>query len=137
MRERFSARMADAGRSLVIEPANGLTVEGDRLRLEQALTNLVENAVEHGGGEITVRAREAGGGVAIHVEDRGPGFAPDFIGRAFERFSQGDALTWLRRHRARPRDRRGDRPRARGSAHAANREGDGADVWIVVPAQPA
>ena len=137
VRERFSARMSDAGRSLVIQPANGLTVEGDRLRLEQALTNLVENAVEHGGGEITVRARESGGGVEIHVEDRGPGFAPDFIGRAFERFSQGDGSrgsegTGLglaiveaiaRAHR--------------GSAHATNREGEGADVWIVVPAQPA
>ena len=97
----------------------------------------MENAVEHGGGEITVRARESGGGVAIHVEDRGPGFAPDFIGRAFERFSQGDGSrgsegTGLglaiveaiaRAHR--------------GSAHATNREGEGADVWIVVPAQPA
>ena len=114
LHERFSARMTEAGRALVIEPANGLTVEGDRLRLEQALTNLVENAIEHGGGEITVRASEADGEVSIHVEDRGPGFAPDFIGRAFERFSQGDALSRRRRHRARPGDRRGDRPRAPG-----------------------
>jgi signal transduction histidine kinase len=132
--ERFSARMAEAGRSLVIEPADGLTVEGDRLRLEQALTNLVENAIEHGGGEITVRASESDGEVAIHVEDSGPGFAADFIGRAFERFSRGDP------------SRGGDGTglglaiveaivRAhRGSAHAANRDGAGADVWIELPA---
>jgi two-component system OmpR family sensor kinase len=137
VRERFSARMAESGRSLVIEPANGLTVEGDRLRLEQALTNLVENAIEHGGGEVTVRAREANGEVAIHVEDRGPGFAPEFIGRAFERFSRDDA------------SRGGDGTglglaiveaivRAhRGSAHAANRDEAGADVWIELPAKPA
>jgi signal transduction histidine kinase len=121
---------------LVVEPSDGLTVEGDRLRIEQALTNLLENAIEHGGGEITVRAREADGGVAIHVEDRGPGFAPDFIGRAFERFSRGDP------------SRGGDGAglglaiveaiaRAhRGSAHAANRDGAGADVWIVLPGKP-
>jgi two-component system OmpR family sensor kinase len=134
LRERFSDRIAGQGRSLVIEPSDGLTVEGDRLRLEQALTNLVENAIEHGGGEIKVRASEADGGVAIHVEDHGPGFAPDFIGRAFERFSRADAA------------RGGDGgtglglaiveaiARAhRGSAHAANREGAGADVWIVLP----
>ena len=134
LRERFSVRMAEAGRPLVVEPADGLTVEGDRLRLEQALTNLVENAIEHGGGEITVRASEADAGVAIHVEDRGPGFAPDFIDRAFERFSQGDP------------SRGGDGTglglaiveaiaRAhRGSAHATNRDGAGADVWIELPA---
>jgi two-component system, OmpR family, sensor kinase len=133
VRERFSARMAETGRSLVIEPADGLSVEGDRLRLEQALTNLVENAIEHGGGEVIVRASEMNGELAIHVEDRGPGFAPDFIGRAFERFSRGDP------------SRGGDSTglglaiveaiaRAhRGSAHAANRDGAGADVWIELP----
>jgi two-component system, OmpR family, sensor kinase len=137
VRERFSARMAESGRSLVIEPANGLTVEGDRLRLEQALTNLVENAIEHGGGDVTVRASEANGEVAIHVEDRGPGFAPEFLGRAFERFSRGDP------------SRGGDGTglglaiveaivRAhRGRAHASNRDEAGADVWIELPAKPA
>ena len=133
VRERFSARMAETGRSLVIEPADGLSVEGDRLRLEQALTSLVENAIEHGGGEVIVRASETDGELAIHVEDRGPGFAPDFIGRAFERFSRGDP------------SRGGDSTglglaiveaiaRAhRGSAHAANRDGAGADVWMELP----
>jgi two-component system OmpR family sensor kinase len=131
--ERFSARIQETGGSLVVEPANGLAVEGDRLRLQQALTNLVENAIEHGGGEITVRASQDGGEVAIHVEDRGPGFAPGFLDRAFERFSRADASrggegTGLglaiveaiaRAHK--------------GSAHAANRPGAGADVWIELP----
>jgi two-component system, OmpR family, sensor kinase len=133
LHERFSDRIAATGRSLVIEPADGLTVEADRLRVEQALGNLVENALEHGEGEITLRAGEAGGEVAIHVEDRGPGFAPEFIDRAFERFSRGDS------------SRGGDGTglglaiveaiaRAhRGSAHAANREEAGADVWIALP----
>jgi heavy metal sensor kinase len=137
LRERFSARVTEAGRALVIEPANGLTVEGDRLRLEQALTNLVENAIEHGAGQITIRVREEDGEVTIHVEDRGQGFAPDFVGRAFERFSRGDP------------SRGGDGTglglaiveaiaRAhRGSAHAANRDGSGADVWIELPADRA
>ena len=126
--------MTEAGRPLMIEPANGLTVEGDRLRLEQALTNLVENAIEHGGGQITIWVRENDGDLAIHVEDHGPGFAPDFVGRAFERFSRGDP------------SRGGDGTglglaiveaiaRAhRGTAHAANRDGRGADVWIELPA---
>jgi signal transduction histidine kinase len=133
VRERFSSRTAAEGRSLVVAPVNGITVDGDRVRLEQAISNLVANAIEHGDGEITMRANEADGEVAIHVEDRGPGFAPDFIARAFERFSQGDSSrsgegTGLglaivdaiaRAHR--------------GRAHAANREGAGADVWIELP----
>jgi signal transduction histidine kinase len=136
VRERFSARIAESGRALVIEPSDGLAVEGDRLRLEQALTNLVENAIEHGGGEITVRATGGDREVAIHVEDQGPGFADEFIERAFERFSRGDPArggngTGLglaivdaiaRAHR--------------GRAQAVNRDGNGADVWIELPATP-
>src|SRR4029077_8170243 len=103
----------------------------DPVRLEQALTNLVENALQHGGGEITVRASESDGDLQIHVEDRGPGFPPEFLDRAFERFSRAD--------QARGGDGTGlglaiveAIARAhRGSAHAANR--DGADVWIELP----
>jgi two-component system OmpR family sensor kinase len=136
VRERFAARAGDVGRSLVVEPANGLSVEGDRIRLEQALTNLVENAFQHGRGEITVRARDGADGVQIHVEDRGPGFPPGFIDHAFERFTRGDP--------ARGGDGTGlglaiveAIARAhRGSAHAANRDGAGADVWIELPSRP-
>jgi two-component system OmpR family sensor kinase len=133
LHDRFAARLDRSGRSLTVEPTDGLTVEGDPVRLEQALTNLVDNAIRHGAGEITVRAGERGGGVEIHVEDRGPGFPPAFIDRAFERFSRADSArggngTGLglaiveaiaRAHR--------------GSAHATNRDGSGADVWIELP----
>ena len=126
--------MSESGRSLRVEPADGLAVEGDRVRLCQALTNLVENAVRHGAGEIAVSARKAGGGVEIHVEDAGPGFPPDFLERAFERFTRADP--------ARGGDGAGlglaivdAIARAhRGSAHASNRDGSGADVWIELPA---
>src|SRR3954466_12751447 len=84
VRERFAARLGESDRSLVVEPANGLVVDGDPVRLGQALTNLIENALEHGAGEITMRTSESGGELQIHVEDRGPGFPPDFLDRAFE-----------------------------------------------------
>jgi two-component system OmpR family sensor kinase len=134
MRERFAARASESGRALVVEPADGLAVEGDRVRLERALANLIENALQHGGGEVTIRAEQAASGVRIHVEDRGPGFPPSFIDRAFERFTRGDP--------ARGGDGTGlglaivdAIARAhRGSAHAENRDGRGADVWIELPA---
>ena len=134
VRERFAGRIGESGRVLVVKPPDGLTVDGDPVRLEQALTNLVENAIQHGRGEITMRARGADGDLEIHVEDRGPGFPPDFIDRAFERFSRPD--------QARAGEGTGlglaiveAIARAHlGSAHAANRDGSGADVWIELPA---
>jgi signal transduction histidine kinase len=52
----------------------GTTVQGDRLRLGQAVSNLVANALEHGPGHIELRAREIGPRhVRIEVIDQGPG----------------------------------------------------------------
>ena len=133
VRERFAMRLVESGRSLTVEPADGLMVDADPLRLEQALTNLIENAIEHGAGEITVSTTESDGELEIHVSDHGPGFPPEFLEHAFERFSRADA--------ARGGDGTGlglaiveAIARAhRGSAHAANRNGAGADVWVQLP----
>jgi two-component system OmpR family sensor kinase len=133
VRERFASRIDGSGRSLIVEPADGLTVDGDPVRLGQAIANLVENAIQHGGGQVTVRASQAGSELQIHVEDRGPGFPHDFLDRAFERFSRAD--------QARGGDGTGlglaivdaIAKAHRGSAHAQNRDGRGADVWIELP----
>ena len=69
---------------------DGLVVEGDRLRLEQALGNLVANAATHGDGAVTVSARTRDGTVELHVEDEGEGLPPGFADHAFERFSRAD-----------------------------------------------
>jgi signal transduction histidine kinase len=49
------------------------TVWGDRLRLAQAIGNLIANAIEHGGGAVEVRGRGRPGRVWIEVVDTGPG----------------------------------------------------------------
>ena len=65
---------AHRGVGLVVEPsAAPLVVRADRLRIAQALANLVANAVEHGGGEVRVRAREVEGRARIEVTDGGSG----------------------------------------------------------------
>ena len=52
----------------------GTMVQGDRLRLAQAVSNLLANALEHGPGEIELTAREMGRRhVRIEVIDEGPG----------------------------------------------------------------
>jgi signal transduction histidine kinase len=62
------------GGELVVDDASGAWVHGDRLRLAQAIGNLVANAVEHGRGRITLTARPAGAGrVRVEVADEGAG----------------------------------------------------------------
>jgi signal transduction histidine kinase len=130
---RFEARAAEAGRELRVEGSNGLAVHADRLRAEQALANLVDNALRHGEGAVELVAEAAGDGVRLHVLDRGPGFDPALDGRAFERFTRGD--------RARSRGGTGlglaiveaiARSHGR-AAGAAVRDGGGADAWIELP----
>jgi signal transduction histidine kinase len=89
VRERFAARTAQASRRLEVHAAPDLAVRGDRLRLEQALGNLVENALRHGGGTITMRSIPSNGGVAVDVDDEGDGF--DDVGpqEAFHPFVRG------------------------------------------------
>jgi len=132
--ERFNARASESGRRLVVNGSADLRFEGDRLRLEQALTNMVDNALRYGEGEIRVWARENGGQVELHVGDRGKGFPPEFVAQAFERFSRADAA----------RGRGGSglglaiveaiALAHRGRARAANDSSGGADVWIEIPA---
>ncbi|HEY0632046.1 MAG TPA: ATP-binding protein [Thermoleophilaceae bacterium] len=90
VRNRFAWRAEQAGRRLEVEAPEGFTIGGDRLRLEQALGNLVENALRHGAGSIRVEAREVDGQVRLTVSDEGPGFPEPFVGRAFDRFSRAD-----------------------------------------------
>jgi heavy metal sensor kinase len=131
---RFEWRAQEAGRPLRAVPHQQFHVRGDRIRLEQALGNLVDNALRHGGGEVQLSAAAADGLVELHVTDEGTGFPPEFLGHAFERFSRPD--------QARARGGAGlglsiVRVIAEahgGSAHAVNNDGRGADVWVALPA---
>jgi signal transduction histidine kinase len=69
---------------------DGETIVGDRLRLEQALGNLVDNAVRHGAGTVRVEAERRNGSLELRVSDEGSGFPPDLLPVAFERFTRGD-----------------------------------------------
>jgi two-component system, OmpR family, sensor kinase len=87
---RFRIRARERNRELVIEPSGPLSVAADGPRTEQALSNLVDNALRHGVGTITLRAEAANGSVELHVTDDGPGLPTEFVPHAFERFSRAD-----------------------------------------------
>ena len=144
---RFARRAAEAGRAIEIGDGGDLKLLGDLLRLDQAVGTLVDNALRYGAGTITLSARRAeagapgeddgtpgaaGDAVEIHVTDEGPGFPPDFLEHAFERFTRAPgareggsglglaiAATVATAHS--------------GAAQAANRRAGGADVWLVIP----
>jgi len=85
---RFTGRAAGDGRAVEVDAAEGLAVRGDRLRLEQALGNLVDNALRYGAGTVRLAGASENGSLAIRVSDEGPGFPDDYLPHAFERFSR-------------------------------------------------
>ena len=91
VREAFRSRAEAAGRSIEARNGAAIVLDADRLRLEQALGNLVDNALRHGAGMIRLDAVERDGAVDLHVRDEGPGLPPDFLPHAFERFSRPDS----------------------------------------------
>jgi signal transduction histidine kinase len=87
---RFSAAAELRGRDILIgEIGTETTVTGDRLRLEQAIGNLVDNALRHGAGIVTLAADRTDAGVTIHVADEGAGIPPAIAETAFRPFQRG------------------------------------------------
>jgi signal transduction histidine kinase len=56
-----------------VEPHREALVCGDRVRLAQAVGNLLANAFEHGAGTVELRVRAVGDRVRVEVGDEGPG----------------------------------------------------------------
>jgi signal transduction histidine kinase len=130
---RVGAEYAATAPGRVAAEGDAATVVADPQRLDQALRNLVDNALRHGGGAVRLTTVETPATVEFHVTDEGPGFPAAYLPHAFERFSRADA------------GRTGEGAglglsivdaiaRAHGgSAHAAGRPTGGADVWVVLP----
>jgi len=128
---RFRRRAADAGRRIEVAAPADLVALADRRRLEQALANLVENALRHGSGTVRLKAVDVSDAVVLHVTDEGRGFPTQFLEHAFERFGRADgsragaglglAIVAAIAH-------------AHGSAAIASNQPDGgADVALTVP----
>ena len=66
-------------------------VEADRDRILQVMSNLIGNGLKFtpSGGQVTVAAEQAPGGVSVTVSDTGPGIEPDMKEHLFDRFWRG------------------------------------------------
>lgn len=74
--------------SLILAPPGELTVRGESFLLQQAISNLVQNALDFtpAGGAVTVTLRTEAARAIVTVEDTGAG-VPDYaLGKIFERF---------------------------------------------------
>jgi two-component system phosphate regulon sensor histidine kinase PhoR len=89
--EDFRTR-ASAKAVTLINEAGEFSAHADQRRLEQVLTNLVDNAVKYGGaqGRVQVSATERDGMIEMSVQDSGPGLPAESLERVFERFYRVD-----------------------------------------------
>jgi signal transduction histidine kinase len=88
------ARTAARRLTVAVHTPTDLTVVADPDRLRQAVDNLLDNATRHApaGSIIELNATANGTGmITIEVADRGPGFPPEFLPHAFERFHRAEA----------------------------------------------
>jgi signal transduction histidine kinase len=71
---RWSGRVSRDGGSIALRwRAGDAAVIADPVRIEQALDNLIANAVDHGGPRVLIDARAIGSRLRISVRDEGPG----------------------------------------------------------------
>ena len=114
------------------------TVKADKQRLAQALNNILSNAIKFSpvNGQIRIWTKLHGQGLRIYVQDEGPGIAPEFRERMFQKFSQADSS-----------DRRSKggtglglaitkelMARMEGDVDFTSEAGQGATFWLEVPA---
>jgi signal transduction histidine kinase len=87
---RFANAAAASARRVEVTPTDSV-VRADRRHLEQAVTNLVGNALAHGLGVVRLEARPGEGVVELAVADEGDGFGTDLLQHGMDRFVRGRA----------------------------------------------
>lgn len=92
--ERFERRAQQAGIELRVQTQSSQRFQGDGRRLEQALANIVDNAVRHtpSGGTVTIRSFGDNGHVNLSVHNTGSMIPVEALPHIFERFFQADPV---------------------------------------------
>jgi signal transduction histidine kinase len=74
--------------TLIVEIAPEIELPLERSRMERAFVNLIGNAIEAmpEGGQVRITSQMDAGSVVVHVDDTGPGVAPEIRGKLFQPF---------------------------------------------------
>lgn len=90
--DAFKPAVESGGRQLVTSISPGLVLSGDRRLLQQVLTNLLDNAVQHTplGTTVAIALERSGNSIRLAVTDDGPGVADDEGAKLFNRFARAD-----------------------------------------------
>jgi signal transduction histidine kinase len=89
--ERFSVIPKQAGRLQLVEEITGIVGQWDENRVEQILTNIIDNALKYSPGNAPIEIRVSlpeTGQVQFLVRDQGPGLTTDELGHLFRPFSR-------------------------------------------------
>ena len=81
------------GHSLSVSlPDTSVLIRGDKARLSQVLSNLLNNAAKYtpDGGRIALLVEQCEGDVVFRVRDTGTGIAPEMLSKVFDLFTQAD-----------------------------------------------
>jgi signal transduction histidine kinase len=84
--ERGRGRAQQDGRTIMVQ-SDDTVITADRQRLEYALSNLMDNALSHGAGNVELIARRVGDAIEFNVRDHGAGFPDSYLAHPFERFA--------------------------------------------------
>ncbi|XXX76471.1 ATP-binding protein [Sorangium sp. So ce134] len=82
--------LAQRRHELVLSVAPGVLVNGDRVRIEQIVVNLLNNAIKYTnpGGRVSLSCATSGGDALLRVTDTGVGISAELLPRVFEPFMQ-------------------------------------------------
>lgn len=91
--ELYEVVAEEKGVTLAVDVPDRVPAYGDRAMIQQAVANLLDNAVKFSppDGMVRLHARSGPSGVEIAVSDQGPGIPPEDLKRATERFFRGEA----------------------------------------------
>ena len=93
--EEWRPTLRAEGRSLKVRLPDGLLARVTPARIREAVGALVDNALRHGEGAVTLTARPAEGSLVIEVADSGAGVPEDLVPHVFDRGVSGGSSTGL------------------------------------------
>lgn len=95
LEQEWTPAFEAAGRSIVVSAERAMIVRSSASAISQILNTLVENALHHGDGQLTVSAVRSGPSAMIEVRDEGEGIELGLARRIFDRAVTSGAGTGL------------------------------------------